>query len=174
MANVDFPRGFQPIRRLDSGNFDLQSNLISSSNTAIGKYDLLELRSDGFTWPAQAGSVTIVGVAAEAVAANTGGSINYYPTDGGLVLRAQVDDATVDAQTDLGLNYDIVATGPASTGISQMEIDGSTQATTATLPIKVLKVETVVTPTGNVLGANVVVECIVNQSAYKGTGAIAV
>jgi hypothetical protein len=31
-----------------------------------------------------------------------------------------------------------------------------------------------VTPTGNVLGANVVVECIVNQSAYKGTGAIAV
>jgi hypothetical protein len=60
----------------------------------------------------------------------------------------QADDATVDAQTDINLNYDIV-TGTAVGRVSGCQIDASTQATTATLPLKCLGIEN---RPGNALG----------------------
>jgi len=168
MANVDFPRGFVPVR----GRMDTEDLPISSTNGEIGLYDLIERRTDGFYHPAQATSITIVGVAAHHVDANTGGTVKVY-TDPNLRFHAQMDEAEVDAQTDLDLNYNIVASAPnAVSGRSTMEIDSSTQAATATLPIKVLRVVDIITASGNALGANVLVECIINNHLHKSTGVI--
>lgn len=172
MANFDFPRGFEVVRKTDGADPRLQYATIAPTNTAIGKNDLLEARSDGFIWRAQAGTTTAFGIAAEAKAANTGGEIGYEPIDATTVIRAQSDDATIAAQTNLLLNYDIVDAAPSAAGLSQQEIDGSTGDTTASLPIKAIKVEQVVTPNGNVFGNHVVLECIVNQGAYKGAGTV--
>lgn len=168
MANVDFPRGFEVIRNGGAIEyFDL-----AATHDAIGKNDLVELRSDGFAHRAQASSVTIVGVAQESKLANAGGQIAVQICTQQTVLRAQSDDATIDAQTDLNLNYDIVVGSPTSLGFSVMEIDGSTGATTATLPIKVLRVEQIEQfDKTNTFGANVVVECKLNANAFNGGGA---
>lgn len=168
MANVDFPRGFIPVRYKDNRAIVNEYFDVAPTNTEIAKYDVVERRADGYVWPVQAGSTSVVGVAAEAIAANTGGQIAVVPAPG-LVMQAQVDDATVNAQTDIGLNYDILATAPVS-GKSQMEIDGSTQATTATLPILIERVSNVISQDGNALGANVLVDCVFNQCAYNGGG----
>lgn len=173
MANVDFPRGFEIIRKVGSEAHTVEYFDISSSNGAIGKGDLVEMRSDGYAHPAQASSVTIIGTAAEYKAANAGGQIGVNPIDPSTRLRAQVDDNSVAAQTNLGLNYDIVATSPnTTTGQSRMEIDGSTGATTSTLPIKVWRVEaTEQYGKTNTFGEFVVVECSINANALYGGGA---
>lgn len=168
MANVDFPRGFIPVRYKDNRSLVVEYFDVSSTNAEIAVNDIVERRSDGFVHIAQAASTSVVGVAAQAKAANSGGTIAVVPAPG-LVMLAQVDDATVNAQTDIGLNYDIVATVPSG-GKSQMEIDGSTQATTATLPILIERVADVTSVAGNALGANVLVECVFNQCAYNGGG----
>lgn len=166
MANVDFPRGFIPI----DGSMRTHNYPIASNNSQIGLYDLVERRSDGLIHPAQASSTTIIGSAAEAKAANAGGTLAVYD-DPNLIFEAQMDEADADAQTDFDLNYNIVATTPnTTTGQSQMEIDSSTQAATATLPIKILRLRDVQTAAGNALGANAVFECIINNHVLKSTG----
>lgn len=164
--NVDFPRGFIPYK----GCHRTEYYPIASNNAEIGLFDLVERRADGFVHPAQATSVTILGVAAERKAANSGGEIAVYD-DPFMRFLAQMDEADFDAQTDFDLNYNIVATTPNTlTGQSQMEIDSSTGAATATLPIKVLRVADVLSPAGNALGANVLVECIIQNHLLKSTG----
>lgn len=168
MANVDFPRGFAPYK----GDMKTEWYKIASNNAEIGLYDLVERRTDGFVHPAQATSITIIGVSAQHVPANTGGEIPVYD-DPNMRFLAQMDETEFDAQTDFDLNYNIVATTPnATTGRSQMEIDSSTQAATATLPIKVLRVADVITTAGNALGTNCLVECIINNHLLKSTGVI--
>lgn len=168
MANADFPRGFIPVRYKDGRHLCVEYYDVASNNAAIGKFDIVERRADGFVHIAVAGSQQIIGIAAEAKTANSGGTIAIFPAPG-LVMQAQVDDATVNAQTDLGLNYDFVATAPVD-GKSQMEIDGSTQAVTATLPILIERVSDLQDEVGNVLGANVLVDCVFNQCAFNAGG----
>lgn len=169
MANVDNPCGFIPIRNKNGTPLRLEYFDVSSSNSAIGVNDIVERRADGFAHIGQATTVSALGIAAEAKAANAGGTIAVYPAPG-LVMLAQVDDATVNAQTDIGLNYNILATAPSG-GKSLMEISGSSQATTATLPILIERVAEVIEANRtNTLGANVLVECVFNQCAYNGGG----
>lgn len=166
MANVDFPRGFIPLR----GRMDTEDLPLASNNPEIGQNDLVELRADGFYYPAQATSVTIVGSAAEYKAANAGGKIKVY-TDPFMRYQAQADEGQIDAQTDLDLNYNIVASAPnALTKQSTMEIDSSTGAATATLPIKILRVVELVPASKNVLGTNVLLECVINNHLHKSLG----
>lgn len=164
MANVDFPRGFTPKYRISGGTISLLSGDLASTHDEIAKDDALERRSDGYIHRAQASSVTIIGVSAEYKAANTGGTIQFVPAND-TVFEGQVDDSTVNAQTDLGQNYNIVATAPDSQGRSQMEIDGDSQNTTATLPVQILRVSP-----GSELGANVLVEFVFNQHVLSGGG----
>lgn len=168
MANVNFPRGFIPVK----GNFKTEYYDVAAANGAIDKGDLVERRTDGYIHRGQATSITIVGVAAESKAASAGGTIAVYD-DPFMVYQAQCDDSTVDAQTDLDLNYDIAvgSVGTGTNGQSVMQIDASTQAATATLPIKILRVVNK-TPSDNALGANVLVECIINNHLLKSTGVI--
>ena len=79
--------------------------------------------------------------------------------------------AEIDAQTDFDLNYNILATtGDTLTGRSRMEIDSSTGAATATLPIKILRIAPSNTQAANALGANVLLEVILNNHLFKSTG----
>lgn len=173
MPNLDFPRGAEPIRMRDGGSIVSDIIEIASTNTLIGYFDLLERRADGFIWPAQAASTTIVGIAMETIQANTGGTINYVPLNADVLFTMQSDDASIDAQTDFDLVYDIIASAPnALTGRSTMEIDGSSGAATATLPIKILRVHPIITQDGNALGANVLLECVINHGVTKGAGTV--
>ena len=68
-------------------------------------------------------------------------------------FMVQSDDATEPAaQTAIGLNYNLIY-GSANTTYrtSGVELDGSTGATTATLPVKALRLAPIV---GNAFGAN--------------------
>lgn len=169
MANLDFPRGFIPVK---GGERSTDIWNISPTNPEIGLYDLLERRTDGFVYPASATSITIIGSSAEHIAANSGGTVKVYDCDD-TTFWAQADDANIAAQTDFDLNYDIVVGAPNSlTGQSIMEIDASTKAATATLPIKILRVANIISKEGNALGANVLVECIINNQLQKSTGVI--
>ena len=168
MPNVDFPRGAVPIRYKDGRSLSVEYFDVSPTNAAIGLGDIVERRADGFVHIGVAGSQQVVGIAAQAVAANTGGVIAVVPPQG-LVFQMQSNDATINAQTDIGLNYDFVVAAPIN-GLSQMEIDGATQAVTATLPILVERVSQIITPEGNALGANVLLDCVFNQIAYQGGG----
>lgn len=136
MANVDKPMGFVPYQKIDGGDIISKVGKLSSSNTVIAPNDAIEWRSDGYLHIAQASSLTIEGVALKAVAANTGGTIEYVPVKGHRFI-AQADEADIAAQTNIGLNYNIVAT-TSSGGKSLMEVDSSTGATTKTLPVKVV------------------------------------
>lgn len=169
MANPDFPRGAQPLRYQNGRRLACEYIKISSSNGQIDKDDILELRSDGFAHRAQATSTTIIGIAAEYKAANAGGKIAYYPAPG-LVFLMQSDDASVAAQTNLQLNYDIIPGSASTTKLSVMELDGSTGATTATLPLKALKLYENQGETVNAFGANAVLECVFNATAFNGGG----
>ena len=173
MANLDFPQGFVPVRyRNSSMDLSCEVGLMNPTHDEIGLYDLVERRTDGYIHRAQASSVTILGVAAEHVAANATGEIKYYPTEG-LLMHAQASGNEIDAIDDFDLVYNIVATAPsATTGRSQMEIDSSTGAATATLPIKILRVVPVESQAGNALGANVLLECVLNEGAIKGAGLV--
>lgn len=166
MANTDFPSGFEPLKYENGGDLSVEEGTIAAANSAIGYFDPLEMHTDGYLQQAQASSTRIVGVAAEYKAANSGGTIKYYPADG-LVMRAQVDDATVAAQADLDLTYDITVGSPSSTTHrSIMEIDGDSSHATDK-PISILRVAPAQDNVGNALGLNVAVECKFTPKCIK-------
>lgn len=137
MANPDFPMGFIPLRKKGGGKVEYDYVTLSSTNAAIAPNDALIRTSAGVIDIATAASQNIVGVAAEAKAANTGGLIQIVPAKGHQFV-CQADEADVAAVTNLNLNYDIVATASVS-GQSKMELDSSTGATTASLPLKAIE-----------------------------------
>lgn len=161
---VDAPRGFIPIKSFTGEICRINSYKLAAANAVLGKYDLVTLTNAGVIDRSAASDVQIVGCAATASAASQG-TDNFPVFDAfGTIFEAQGDDATIAAQTDLNLNYNIVV-ADAVNGISQMEIDASTGNTTNTLPIKVLRL---VRKTGNSFGANCAVECIINNHVLSG------
>lgn len=164
MSNRDTPMGFLP-SYCWSGRIVPKAYELAAANTIIGIGDLLVRTADGVVDRAAATAVQIVGVAAEAKDASSGGSILVWDNPF-IVFRAQVDDATVNAQTDFNLNYDIVV-ADAVNGRSQMEIDGSEQAVTSTLPITLIGLYP---DPRNSLGEHVDVLCIINNHVYKSLG----
>lgn len=162
MANADTPFGLKPIR----GPFRTNSYTLATSNTAIGVGDIVVMTTAGTVDIAAASCVQTLGVALSQAEANSGAEIlvSDHP---GTIYVAQMDDATTgtgDVLTGVGGNFNIVAT-PSSGGQSRMEIDENTLATTATLPIKVLKLYAA---PNNAFGTHVKVECILNNSILGG------
>lgn len=147
------------------GNQSTHAYTISATNSLIGEGDMVEMLATGFVDRANAGSSTIIGIAAHAVAASSGGSLLVYD-DPNLVFQGSVNNADFNAQTDFGLAYDLVDTAPTN-GRSNQLIDVTTQATTATLPIKPLRLSTQVSKPANALGANVLLDCQFNQHFLK-------
>lgn len=156
MANKDMPVGFSP-----KGAVLRRNSYVSGS--AVYPGDAVTLDASGRVASATA-TQALVGVSGSyASAAGIEVSVFDHPDQ---LFVAQGDEAEVDAQTDMNLNYDIVATAGDSTyKQSRMEIDSSTQATTATLPIKVLALEPRV---DNALGAQARVICKINNHQLQG------
>lgn len=107
---------------------------------------------------------------AAATNAALGVALSYAAADGAKVLVAdhpdqryvvQADDATIDAQTDIGLNADIVAGSPNTLyKRSGMQLDASTVAVTQAL---VIKIHEVAKRIDNELGDKVDVVVSINQ-----------
>lgn len=147
------------------GDQSTHAYTISSTNSAIGEGDMIAMLDTGFVDRAAAGSTTIIGIAAHAVAVNTGGSLLVYDNPN-IVFQGSVNNANFNAQTDFGLVYDLVDAAPTN-GRSNQLIDVTTQATTATLPIKPLRLSTQVSKPANALGASVLLDCQFNQHFLK-------
>jgi hypothetical protein len=123
------------------------------------------------------------GKVAQAAASDAllGVALDYAVADGNVLIAdhpdqlfvVQADDDTVNAQTDIGLNYDItVAAGNATYKRSGMELDASTQATTATLPLRLVRIEPSV---DNALGAQVKCVVLINNhqnGSHTGTAGV--
>lgn len=162
MANKDQVKGFEPYGKLQSArNYQ--------AGGTIYQGDLVKFSSGGQV------------VQAAAADACCGVALSYA-TSGNDVLVAdspdqmfvgQADDSTIDAQTDINLNYDfVVASANTTYRTSGMEVDASTQNTTATLPLKVVKI---LPRIDNALGANVDVVCKINNhqlGSHTGTAGV--
>lgn len=159
MSNANQPVGFEPAGEC------LRIREYTADTNAIYAGDCVSLNSNG-TVDRSAASSALVGVAMSYSAASGKVLVADHPDQ---EFKAQADDATIDAQTDMNLNYDIVVGSPdTSYKRSGMQIDASTQATTATLPIKVLRLDPTV---NNALGDKAKVICkINNHQLNSGTG----
>ncbi len=152
MANTDRPRGAEPYGELKN----------CSPYTAGGT-----IYPGDFVMKENTGKVIV----ATATAALLGVALNKA-ADGEEVRVAddpdqkyivQADGADIDAQTDILLNYDILATaGNSAYNRSNHELDSDTGAATATLPLKLLAIDPRV---DNALGAQV--DCIVKINNHQ-------
>lgn len=163
MANPDVPQGARPFGPV------LRSNEYVAGG-AVYPGDLVKLNSDGRVVAATA-SDALLGVAIGWASAAAAKILVADHPDQQIIIQS--DSADIDAQTDLGLNYNFVATaGDTLYKVSRMELDGDSAATLATLPLRALAV---VEGPDNALGASVKLRCIINNHQLKGgTGTIGV
>lgn len=150
MANKNQPIGLEP-----AGPVLRATEYTATSVVYPG--DLVKKDANG-TIAAAAATEAACGVALTYAAAAAKVIVADHP-DQRFVIQA--DDATIDAQTDIGLNADII-TGSPSTAYkrSGMQLDASTVATTQALVLKVIEVSKRV---DNVLGDKVDVVVQINQ-----------
>ncbi len=130
MANSDRPKGARPHERA------LRESPYVAGGT-IYPGDFVKMNNAGAVVVCAASDAPL-GVAAN-YAVSTG-EVNVWD-DPEQKFVVQADDGTTLAQTNVGLNYDIVATaGNATYKMSRMELDSSTGATDSTLPLRLLGV----------------------------------
>lgn len=107
---------------------------------AIGKGDLVDITGAADTVARGAAGGPFAGLSVSFVAASTLGNVDVIGLDQRTVLYAQEDGVGgAIAAASEGLNADVVVAAPsATTQLSQMMIDSSTAATTATLDLRLL------------------------------------
>lgn len=152
MANKDMVKGAEPTGRI----YELQ---VYKTESAVYPGDFVKKNAAGTVEQAAAADA-ILGVAMHYAAAAADVLVADHPDQ---LFVIQADDNTIDAQTDIGLNYNIVVAAANTTyKRSGMELDGSTGATTATLPLKLVRISKDV---DNALGANV--KCVVRINNHQ-------
>ena len=149
MANQDAPFGLRPVKMVGGGDFtggQDRFSLASSYNTNIFQGDLVEPLAAGVVGRVPAGQTNrVLGVF---------NGVHY------------TDPTPV---TGLFANYDIVDNNPvgsATAGISHVELDVGTGATTAGLPLKALQISTD-PENDDPSSANTNVRVIINNSVYS-------
>lgn len=155
-VNVDRPNGFRPVGTLSGGDWtaSIRTYPLDGSHSAMFIGDLVQMTSDGYLDIYAAGEEQVVGVVVGVevnrgldaatefpgyMPANVEGKVRVA-TDPLLLMEGQ-EDGLVDPLelADIGTNVEIInGTGSTTTGLSAMEIDSSTHATTATLPLKLI------------------------------------
>lgn len=134
MANVDRPNGFVPYgpilrcRPYLAGVEVFQGDMVNRKAGGAGTDGRSEVE------PGDASEAQI-GVAAHHAAVGAMVLVYDHPDQ---EFVGQADGADIATGVDFGLNFDLLATNGSGTQ-SAHEIDSSTGATTATLPIKVLR-----------------------------------
>ena len=161
IVNLDNPNGFQPVGLMTGLSFagNMRRFGANGSGPDIFRGDMVKLEADGNVRSDTVGNtdshlgiyVGIDGVELRSVG-NTE-ALGYYDasegqTEGliiivglGLIVEAQEDGVgDLLEELDRGMNVEIIATtGNLVTGLSQQEIDSSSDATTATLPLTLLR-----------------------------------
>ena len=161
MANKDASFGLKPVRMIGGAPYNggqSRYRIASSYGTAIYQGDLvMQVTGGGVEIHAVGGTVPLVGVfnGCSYTDPTSGEQVfkNYYPAstaasdiialiidDPMVVFEIQADEAFPVA--DLLGNFDTIKTnaGSTKTGISGDEVDVSTGATTATLPLKIIDI----------------------------------
>jgi hypothetical protein len=189
MANTSRPSGFRPVKHTNGSPFNGQVNqyaILAADGTAAFVGDLVKLTgtasADGYPSVAvcAAGNTpvgVIVGFRPDPAALNTplyrvASTLRYalVADSPDLVMEAQ-EDAVGGALaiTNIGQNVDIIATaGSTTTGLSAMQVDSSTAATTSTLVLRL--VGFVDRPDNEVGSANAKVLVAYNVHQYGSVG----
>lgn len=158
-VNADRKNGFVPVGTINGSNWNDAVEVITLDGGHSAMYigDVIKMTSDGYPDIFAAGdsAVTALGVVVGVevnrgldaatefpgyMPANVAGKV-YVVTDPNVIFEVQEDGVGGSlALADRGLNVEIInGTGSSTTGISGMEIDSSSKATTATLPFRLLK-----------------------------------
>ena len=184
MANVDAAFGLVPIRHL-SGNGYSRANkytITSGLSENIFTGDLVIITADGVITPHTAGEVNNIGVFAGVSYTASDGSYvyaQYFPsgTTATNIIAYVYDDpytvfkvqsAGTPAQTNIGNCADVVAgAGSTTTGQSGFEMSGTMSNGTATC-----KILGVYDGPENALGANAIMEVLINEHLLKDSAGI--
>jgi hypothetical protein len=187
MANVDKPFGLRALGNLSAtgGQKQYGYEIADNQSGAIYQGDLVTVFDGYLVKFAPATHTAAVGVfnGCNYIDPTTGKPTwkNYYPgsvniTQGKIIADViddpsqlfiiQVDESV--AQTQIGMNADVVGTGGSTTtGVSTMELDSSTIAKTAALNLKIVGLWNV---PGNEFGTNAVVVVKINEHLYGSAG----
>jgi hypothetical protein len=142
MANSDTPMGFRPVANLTGGGEYVRQHIhAAADNVAIGRFDLVTPTGTADTVEQYDNADPVLGVALNYVALSTLGNVDVMYLNHTSVLEAQEDSVGgAIAAASEGLNCDvIVAAASTTTGLSQMELDSNTAATTSTLAMRLLQ-----------------------------------
>ena len=192
MANQDASFGLKPVRMMGGSPYSggqSRYRIANNYDTNIFQGDLVaQVTGGGIELHADGGTVPIVGVFNGCTytdpTTNEPVFSNYYPAstaaadiiafiidDSNVVFEIQADDTFPVA--DLLGNFDIVYTnsGSTSTGISGAELDVTTGATTAGLPLKAIDISGD-PENSDVATANTNVLCVIQNHimGQKGAG----
>ena len=162
MANLDSPFGLRPVRMVNGSPFSNQQNryrIAANYGTSIYQGDLVKVVTGGGIERVAAGDGGLVlgvfnGCTYTDPSSGKQKWSNYYPasTNASDIIAFVIDapDTVFEVQADdtfpvadLFGNFDIVDGSPAgdtTSGISNLELDVTTGATTATLPLKALDI----------------------------------
>jgi hypothetical protein len=161
MANKDASFGLKPVKMIGGAPYNggqSRYRIASSYGTAIYQGDLvMQVTGGGVEIHAVGGTVPLIGVfnGCSYTDPTSGEQVfkNYYPasTAASDIIANIIDDPMVvfEIQSDAAFpvadllgNFDTIKTnsGSTKTGISGDEVDVSTGATTATLPLKVIDI----------------------------------
>lgn len=154
MANVDRPNGFRPVKYATGVAYNSAfERMISNEDLFLG--DLVEpvttgiLLGDGGyqeVGRAETGDPIVGVVVGWEANPDSLGALYHVASATRAVHIARIDDLILEAQnngamshTDVGLNVNfIVAAGSTTTGASNMQVNSATEATTATLDLRIV------------------------------------
>lgn len=158
MANLDQPCGAVPY-----GELRRAQKYTAGSTCYPG--DFVALAADGMVDPAAAGAA-MLGVALS-YASGVGVEV-LVADDPDQMFQVQASATEVDAQTDIGQEYDVLATaGSATYKISRHELDSASAADPAGLRLLAIDERP-----DNALGANVDCVVMINEHQLKVTAAV--
>lgn len=145
MANADRPNGFIYVANLTGGGEYIEHMTHALADTvAIGRGDLVTPTGAARTVEQYDNNDPVWGLSLSYVALSTLGYPDVIHLNHTSVLEAQEDSgggaADFIAAADQGLNAQIVvAAANTTTGLSNMEVDSNTAATTTTLALRLLR-----------------------------------
>lgn len=168
MANVDRPKGLVPVRHLNGAPYNGATNMYkidSGNGTAVFIGDLVKLAGSAGLAGETVNGVDVEGMATVIQSAagdlHVGVVVGFLPLQTNLETRhrvastnrialvadapdlvfeiQEVSGGTALAATEVGLNNNVVVgSGNATTGMSAMELDNASEASTADLDLKIL------------------------------------
>ena len=155
MANVNRPNGFRPVKYTNGAPYSGAYEKMFSPTDNLFKGDLVEPTGTGRAsgdgayqevGRAETGDPIVGVVVGWEVNPDSLGSLHHASSATRAVYVARIDELLLEAQNDgamaaadVGLNVDfVVAAGTVATGLSNMQVNSATEATTNTLDLRIV------------------------------------